>query len=119
MKKVAAYAILPLLLLSHLVADAKDYCSPQPKAKSESDTWYIPESAFTKAAANKALQNLTTQVNHGVKGLDFMIETDLVMIKGYLYLSYIAQHKKQFGKDDPELIRQFCVFLAKDAYVSH
>ena len=119
MKKEAAYAISLLLLFSHLVANAKDYCSPQPKAKNESDTWYIPESTFTKAAANKALQNLTSQVNHGVKGLDFMIETDMVMIKGYLYLSYIAEHKKQFGKDDPELIGQFCAFLTKDAYVSH
>lgn len=86
--------------------------------------WYIPESAFTKEAANKeaankALRVLSNQVSKGVKGKDFLIENELKMVKGYLYLAYLAEHKKEFGKEDMELRNEFCKFLSEEAYISH
>jgi len=88
------------------------------KSDLEAAPWYIPESAFTKEAANTALANLQSQVNGGVAGRDFMVNNDLRMIKGYLYLSYLEEHKKQFGEVDTVLRGQFCSFL-KEAIVEH
>ncbi|MBI5007587.1 MAG: hypothetical protein HZB95_10775 [Nitrosomonadales bacterium] len=90
-----------------------------PKPKTEEDAWYIPESAFTKKAANEALKELSNQVNNGVKGRDFLIENELKIIKGHLYLAYLAEHKKEFGKEDDDLRDEFCRFLRTEAYVSH
>jgi hypothetical protein len=117
--KCAATCLFVMLLFAHNVVFAKDYCKPMPKAEKEGDSWYIPESAFTKEAANKAPKELGNQVNHGVRGRDFLIENELKMVKGYLYLAYLAEHKKEFGKEDEELRDEFCKFLSEEAYVSH
>ena len=90
-----------------------------PKAEKEGDPWFTPESAFTKEAANKALKELSGQVNTGVTGRDFLIENELKMIKGYLYRAYLAEHEKGFGKEDPLLRADFCRFLSQEAYVAH
>src|SRR6266446_5267795 len=92
---------------------------PTPENEGEGGAWYIPESAFTKEAANKALQNLSTQINKGVKGRDFLIDNDLKMIKGYLFISYLEEHKREFGTNDVSLKNQFCKFLRNEAFVSH
>jgi hypothetical protein len=100
-------------------AAAKDYCPRVPEPKVEHDAWYIPEAAFTKQAANKALKELSGQVNDGVSGRDFLIENDLTMIKGYLYRAYLAEHEKAFGSEDSDLKREFCEFLKTKAFVVH
>ena len=100
-------------------ANAKDYCQPMPKAQKEADPWYIPESAFTKDAANKALRELNSQINKGVKGRDFLVDNELKMIKGYLYRIYLAEHEKEFRTEDSSLRKEFCSFLHEKAYVSH
>src|SRR5882672_11198837 len=91
MKIATTCWLLFALLFGCGALNAKDYCPPAPKAEKEGDAWYIPESAFTKEAANKALQNLSTQINKGVKGRDYLIDNDLKMIKGYLFISYLAE----------------------------
>jgi hypothetical protein len=100
-------------------ATAKDYCPAMPKPKKEGDMWYIPETAFTKEAATKALKALSAQVDGGVRGRDFDVDNDLKMIKGYLYRTYLAEHEKAFGSEDVELRKEFCTFLKTEAYVSH
>ena len=47
-----------LTLLSLGCAMAHDYCPAMPKPKKEGGPWYIPESAFTKEAATKAIKDL-------------------------------------------------------------
>jgi len=117
--KCAAACLSVMLLFAHNAVFAKDYCKPMPKAEKEGDSWYIPESAFTKEAANKALKELGNQVNNGVRGRDFLIENELKMVKGYLYLAYLAEYKKEFGKEDEDLRDEFCKFISEEAYVSH
>ena len=90
-----------------------------PKATKEGDPWYIPESAFTKENALKALKELEEQINNGVAGRDFMIENELVIIKGHLYLAYLAEHEKAFNKEDTYLKNDFCNFIKNEAYISH
>jgi len=119
MRILTALACVLVLAFGHVAAFAKDYCPPMPKAAKEGDPWYIPESAFTKEEANKALKNLSNQVNAGVKGRDFLIENDLKMIKGYLYRAYLAEHKKAFGEEDKILREDFCRFIREEAYVAH
>lgn len=98
---------------------AKDYCPGMPEAVKEGDPWYMPESEFTKDAANKAIKELSSQINYGVEGRDFMINNQLTIIKGHLYLAYLAEHKKQFGKDDSILVSEFCKFMREEARVYH
>ena len=117
--RCAIQGLFAMLLFAHSAAFAQDYCPPMPKAEKESATWFIPESAFTQKAANKALKEISSQVNNGVKGKDFLIENDLKMIKGYLYLSYLAEHKREFGAEDKALRDEFCKFISQEAYVSH
>ena len=121
MRFAATFHLLAALVVVCGVAHAKNYCPPQPKAESEGEgsAWYIPESAFTKEAANKALQNLNNQISKGVKGRDFLIDNDLKMIKGYLFISYLEEHKRDFGTNDISLKNQFCEFLRNEAVVSH
>ena len=114
-----AVGLFAILLFGHSVVFAQSYCTPMPKAEKEGDSWYIPESAFTQEAANKALKELRSQVNKGVKGKDFLIENELKMVKGYLYLAYLAEHKKEFGSEDLRLRDEFCKFLSEEAYVTH
>ena len=116
---LAAFAFAGVLLLSHGLATGKDYCPPVPKTEKEGDPWIIPESAFTKEAANKALAELASQINAGLKGRDFLMENDLRMIKGYLYRAHLAESEKESGKVDPELRKEFCQFLTQEAYVEH
>jgi len=117
MRPTLIYALA--MIIGFGCAAAKDYCPQMPKAKKEGDTWYIPEAAFTKEAANKALKDLSTQINEGVSGRDFLIEDDLNMIKGYLYRAYLAQHEKDSGSEDADLKKEFCDFLKTEAYVHH
>lgn len=121
MRLATTFYLLAALGLGCCVANAKDYCPPQPKSESEEEgaAWYIPEAAFTKEAANKALQNLSTQINKGVKGRDFLVDNELRMIKGYLFVSYLAEHKREFGTLDVSLRNDFCEFLRNEAFVSH
>lgn len=107
------------LLLGSNFSNAKNYCEPMPKPKTDEEAWYMPESALTKKAANEALKELGNQVNNGVKGRDFLIENELKIIKGHLYLAYLTEYKKEFGKEDEELRDEFCRFLRTEAYVSH
>jgi hypothetical protein len=51
--------------------------------------------------------------------MDFLVDNELRMIKGYLYRTYLAEYEKEFGKEDTHLREEFCRFLRKDAAVSH
>jgi hypothetical protein len=79
MKLLAACCLLALFLIPNTV-NAKNYCRPMPEPQKEGDRWFIPESAFTKEAANKALRELTSQVNKGVTGRDFLVDNEFKMI---------------------------------------
>jgi hypothetical protein len=79
----------------------------------------VPEAAFTKEAADKALKKLGDQVDGGVSGRDFLVHNDLIMIKGYLYRAYLQEHEKAFGSEDLDLKKEFCDFLKAKAYVEH
>ena len=107
------------LIIGFGCAAAKDYCPRMPEPKKEGDPWHIPEAAFTKEAANKALKELSAQVNEGVSGRDFLIENDLTMIKGYLYRAYLTEHEKAFGSEDTNLQKEFCEFLKTQAITVH
>ena len=100
-------------------ASAANYCPTLPKAKAEGDRWNIAESAFTKDAAKKALKNLSNRIDNGVRGRDFDIENDLIMVKGRLYLDHLQEYQREFGKEDQELKIAFCRFLKEEAYVRH
>jgi hypothetical protein len=50
------------LVLAFGSAAAKDYCPRMPEPKKEGDVWYMPESSFTKEAANKALKELSDRL---------------------------------------------------------
>jgi len=119
MNLLMIYTCVAMLLFGHNTILAKNYCEPQPKVEKEGHPWYISESAFTKKAANKALKRLNKQIALGVKGRDFLIENELTMIKGYFYLAYLKEHKKEFGKEDSTLRKMFCEFLREEAYISH
>ena len=98
---------------------AKNYCQAMPQPKKEADTWYVPESAFTKKAANKALDDLKAQVNSKSVHRDFAVHNQLIMVKGYLYKKYLAAFEREFGKEDTALKREFCKFIQTQAYISH
>jgi hypothetical protein len=101
-------------------AVAADYCPSMPKAEKEADLWYIPESAFTKEEANKALVELKSQVNNDWNGADYQnVENRLKMIKGYLFRVYLDGYKKQSGEEDKNLKEEFCRFIRNEAFVSH
>lgn len=119
MKPLLMCCLLSVLLLGQS-AVAADYCPPMLKAEKEGDPWYIPESAFTKEEANKAIKELQSQVNTGWNGADFLnVENRLKMIKSYLFRVYLDGYKKQFGEDDKTLKEEFCRFIREEAFVSH
>jgi hypothetical protein len=111
--------LLSLLTLGQS-AVAAEYCPPMPKAEKEADPWYIPESAFTKEEANKALGELKSQVNKDWNGADYQnVDNRLRMIKGYLFRVYLDGYKKQSGEEDKILKEEFCRFIRDEAFVSH
>ncbi len=119
MKLLFIAFILSVLLMGQS-AIAGDYCPPMPRPEKEGDPWYIPESAFTKEEANKAIKELQSQVNTEWKGTDFPnVENRLKMIKGYLFRVYLEGYKKRFGHDDKNLKEEFCRFLREEAFISH
>lgn len=118
MNRLITYFLIALFFGTSVVY-AGDYCKQMPEPKKEGDTWYIPETAFTKEAANKALKNLIDQVNNGVEGRDFLVENELKMIKGYLYRAYLEEYKKEFGTEDQILINEFCKFIIEEAFITH
>jgi hypothetical protein len=108
------------LLLIGQSAVAGDYCPPMPKPQKEGGPWYIPESAFTKEEANRALKELQSQINTEWNGADFInVENRLKMIKGYLFRLYLDGYRKQFGQDDKALKEEFCRFMREQAFISH
>jgi hypothetical protein len=111
--------LLSIPLLGPL-AVAADYCTPMPKAEKEVDRWYIPESAFTKEEANKAIKELQGQANSEWNGADFIsVENRLIMIKGYLFRVYLDDYRKRFGEDDKFTKEEFCRFIREEAFVRH
>jgi hypothetical protein len=121
--KLLFMAYLTLILLIPLIlqpAVAADYCPPMPKPEKEGDSWYIPESAFSKEEANKALNQLQSEINTEWNGADFVaVENRLKMIKGYLFRLHLEGYRKQFGRDDKLLLEEFCRFIREQAYISH
>jgi|SRR5271170_1022608 hypothetical protein len=111
---------LVIMILGFGCASAKNYCPATPQPKKEGDLWYIPEAAFTKDAADKAMKDLSIQTGGDVGGRDFFqVDNDLIMIKGYLYRAYLAEHEKAFGSEDLDLKKEFCDFLKTKAHISH
>jgi len=118
--KVLFMACFLSALLIGQSAVAADYCPPMPKAEKEGDPWYIPESAFTKEEANKAMRELQSQVNTEWNGEDFQnVENRLKMIRGFLFRVYLDGYKKQFGQDDKVLKEEFCRFIREQGFISH
>lgn len=118
--KLLFMAYVTSILLIAQAAAAADYCPAMPKPEKEGDRWYIQESAFTREEANKALNQLQSEVNTDWNGTDFaMVEKRLKMIKGYLFRLHLEGYKKQFGRDDKVLMEEFCRFIREQAYISH
>ena len=118
--KLLFMAYLTLILLIPQLSVAADYCPPMPKPEKEGDPWYIPESAFTKDEANKALNQLQSEINTEWNGPDFVtVENRLKMIKGYLFRLHLEGYRKQFGREDKALMEEFCRFIREQAYISH
>ena len=114
----------PLLLLAALLlvaesTSAANICPAMPRPQKEGDTWYIPEEAFTKEEADKALKELQTLINKGWGERDFDLHNPTVRIRGYLYRSYLEKYKKENGEDDKYVKEEFCQFIRKEAFVSH
>lgn len=107
------------LCLAWAPVHAGTYCTPMPKPKAEGDTWYIPEEAFTKEEAMKALKGLEALVSQGWEDRDFDAHNLPVRVRGYLYRSYLDEYRKKNGKDDKYVKEAFCEFLRKEAFVSH
>jgi hypothetical protein len=86
----------------------------------QSGTWSIPESAFTREEANKALRALEFQVNKRWEGAGWLnIENHLKMVKGYLFKVHLNGYRKKFGEDDAILKDEFCKFLENDGHIEH
>ena len=118
-KSLVACCLFLILFLADCVS-AADYCPPMKKAEKEGDPWYIPESAFTKEKANKALRELQSQANRGWHGEDWPnVQNQLKMVKGYLFRVYLDGYRKQSGEDDKLLKEEFCKFIREEAFVSH
>ncbi len=85
----------------------------------QSGTWSIPENAFTREEANRALKALDSRVNEEW-GSDWgSVENHLKRIKGYLYKVYLDGYKQEFGTEDPLLTEEFCKFLENEAFIEH
>ncbi len=86
----------------------------------QSGTWSIPESAFTREEANRALKALDSQVNTAWEGAEWgNVENHLKRIKGYLYKVYLDGYRQEFGTADSPLRERFCKFLENEAFLEH
>ena len=75
--------------------------------------WPLPEKAFTKERANKALKKLEKFTNHSLKGADYInVENELMFIKGYML-------KKFTIPKDKTMVKEYCTFIENEAYVKH
>ena len=104
---------VPMVILctsSGVPAQGNSLC---PAVTSEGEGhWPIPETAFTRAEAVKALDSLNEFVRSDEPQADFVaIENHLLFVKGYLFKSYAER-----GAVDTE---SFCEFVKDEAYVRH
>ena len=75
--------------------------------------WPLPEKAFTKERANKALKALEKFTNHGLMGADYInVENELMFIKGYML-------KKFTDPNDKTMVNMYCSFIENEAHVIH
>ena len=75
--------------------------------------WPLPEKAFTKERANKALKSLKEFTKNGSMGDDYVkVENELMFIKGYMLKIFL-------NPKDKTMLKEFCSFIENEAYVKH
>jgi hypothetical protein len=75
--------------------------------------WPIPEEAFTKERAQKALKTLEDFTAHGSMGADYVkAENELMFIKGYMLKTFL-------DPKDKVMLNEYCAFIENEAYVRH
>ena len=105
-----------ILITTFLLFSITAYCEETLCNKVESrgeGHWPLPEKAFTKERANKALETLAKFTSNGSTGADFaVVENELMYIKGYLLKSFL-------NSNDKLLLKEYCEFIENEAYVKH
>jgi len=104
------------ILLFFFIISSHSYAEESLCGKIESKYRYpLAESDFTKKQFELALASLKETDKDNAYDYDFYdIESDLMYIKGYMYKLYI---KNNPGNSD--LIKEFCTFMSKEAYLRH
>ena len=75
--------------------------------------WPLPEKAFTKQRANKALKALEEFTKNGAMSADYVkVENELMFIKGYMLKTFL-------NPKDNSMLKEYCSFIENEAYVKH
>ena len=103
--------IILLISFSHSIYAEKTLCKIA-ESRGEGH-WPLPEEAFTKERANKALKKLGKFTNQGLMGGDYVnVENELMFIKGYML-------KKFTDPKDKTMVNMYCSFIENEAHVIH
>ena len=101
-----------ILFLISSPAIAGNLICPKQISKGEG-SWPIPESSFTKEAAQVAMRKLNLYLSKGTSDMDsVMIDNQILMVRGYLL-------KERVKDGVPDAKEEFCEFLKNDAFVQH
>ena len=102
---------LLLITLSSAVFSEETLCK-RVESKGEGH-WPLPENAFTKERANKALKTLGKFTKNGSMGTDYVkVENELMFIKGYMLKTFL-------DPKDKVMLKEYCTFIETEAYVKH
>ena len=101
-----------MILLFAVSVNAEETLCPASTTTGEGN-WPIPESAFTKQEALKAIEILKDFVSTGSPDSDYInLENPQIMLRGYLLKLFATP-------SDIVSVKEFCEFMQKEAYVRH
>ncbi len=103
-------SILIFITMLYSLSAASETVCESPEGKGG---WKVPESAFTKKAAEESLEKLKRYTSNGTDGMDSTsFFNEFTIIRGYLL-------KSRTTTDMSGTKKEFCEFLKKDAYIRH
>ena len=105
------YPLFLILIISSQVYAENQLCE-QPKNE---HPYHLHEDDFTEKNYKLAINSLNTAYEAKAYDWDFYdVESDLMYIKGYMYKLHIKQNP-----NSKILLKEFCSFMAKEAYARH
>lgn len=88
------------------------------KFKQNKQAHYLEENDFTLERAIDSLNELNFMIKNEWAGSEWRsAKYNIMRIKGYLFIKILRGRKKEFGAYDDETLREFCLFLANEAFV--